>query len=117
MTHRLGLATRTQISVCKSPFPSAGTAVSLFRAKTVQQKPLLPQRSKPGCRIVGSLKFSLKSVDTSECYARKQNCFFSEHSVLMSIHNDKSDEMKVTFCNTHKKLLMTNVHICLRAVG
>ena len=35
--HRLGLATRTQISVCKSPFPSAGTAVSLFRAKTVQQ--------------------------------------------------------------------------------
>jgi len=31
--HRLGLATKTQISVCKSPFPSAGTAVSLFRAK------------------------------------------------------------------------------------
>ena len=30
MRHRLGLATRTQISVCKSPFPSAGTAVSLF---------------------------------------------------------------------------------------
>jgi len=28
--HRLGLTTRTQISVCKSPFPSAGTAVSLF---------------------------------------------------------------------------------------
>ena len=26
--HRLGLTTRTQISVCKSPFPSAGTAVS-----------------------------------------------------------------------------------------
>jgi len=39
--HRLGLATRTQIRVCKSPFPSAGTAVSLFRAKTVQQRPLL----------------------------------------------------------------------------
>ena len=33
MRHRLGLATRTQISVCKSPFPFAGTAVSLFRAK------------------------------------------------------------------------------------
>ena len=32
MRHRLGLATRTQISVCKSPFPSAGTAVSLFHA-------------------------------------------------------------------------------------
>jgi len=28
--HRLGLATRTQITVCKSPFPSAGTAVSLL---------------------------------------------------------------------------------------
>jgi len=26
--HRLGLATRTQISVCKSPFPSAGTLFS-----------------------------------------------------------------------------------------
>ena len=32
-----------QISVCKSPFPSAGTAVSLFRAKMVQQRPLLPR--------------------------------------------------------------------------
>ena len=41
--HRLGLATRTQISVCKLPFPSAGTAVSLFRAKTVRQRPLLPR--------------------------------------------------------------------------
>ena len=41
--HRSGLATTTQISVCKSPFPSAGTAVSLFRAKTVQQRPLLPR--------------------------------------------------------------------------
>ena len=27
---------RDQISVCKSPFPSVGTAVSLFRTKTVQ---------------------------------------------------------------------------------
>ena len=27
MRHRLGLATRTQISVCKSPYPSAGTVV------------------------------------------------------------------------------------------
>ena len=43
MRHRLGLATRTQISVCKLPFPSAGPAVSLFRAKTVQQRPLLPR--------------------------------------------------------------------------
>jgi len=41
--HRLGLATRTQISVCKSPFSSAGTPVSLFLEKTVQQLPLLPR--------------------------------------------------------------------------
>jgi len=41
--HRLGLVTRTQIGVCKSPFPSAGTTVSLFRAKMVQQRPLLPR--------------------------------------------------------------------------
>ena len=30
--HRLSLTTRTQISVCKSPFPSAGTAVSLVES-------------------------------------------------------------------------------------
>ena len=41
--HRLGLAARTEISVCKLLFPSAGIAVSLFRAKTVQQRPLLPR--------------------------------------------------------------------------
>ena len=29
MGHHLGLATKTQITVCKSPFPSAGTAVSV----------------------------------------------------------------------------------------
>jgi len=51
--HRLVLATRTQISVCKSPFLSPGTTVSLFRAKTVKQRPLLP-RSNSRCRIVGS---------------------------------------------------------------
>ena len=53
--HRLGLATRTQISVtvCKSPFPSAGTAVSVFRAKTVQRR-LLPREVEtrlPDCRV------------------------------------------------------------------
>jgi len=41
--HHLRLATRTQISVCKSPFPSAGSAVSLFCAKTVQQRLLSPR--------------------------------------------------------------------------
>ena len=40
MRYHLGLATRTQISVCKLPFPSAGTAMSLYCAKTVQQRPL-----------------------------------------------------------------------------
>jgi len=52
--HRLGLATRTQISVCKSPFPSADTAVSLFRAKTVQQRPPLPREVEtwlPDCGV------------------------------------------------------------------
>jgi len=52
--HRLGLATRTQISVCKLPFPSAGTAVFLFRAKTVQQRPLLPREVEirlPDCGV------------------------------------------------------------------
>ena len=52
--HRLGLATRTQITVCKSPFPSAGTAVSLFRAKTVKQTPLLPREVEarlPDCGV------------------------------------------------------------------
>jgi len=52
--HHLGLATRTQISVCKSPFPSAGTTVSLFRTKTVQQRPLLPREVEtwlPDCGV------------------------------------------------------------------
>ena len=48
--HRLGLATSTQISVCKSPYPSAGTAVFLFRAKTVKQRPLLPREVETGFR-------------------------------------------------------------------
>ena len=41
-------------SVCKSPFPSAGTTVSLFRAKTVQQRPLLPREVEtrlPDCGV------------------------------------------------------------------
>ena len=36
------------------PFPSAGTAVSLFRAKTVQQRPLLPREVEtwlPDCGV------------------------------------------------------------------
>ena len=42
------------VSSCKSPFPSAGTAVSLFRAKTVQQRPLLPREVEtwlPDCGV------------------------------------------------------------------
>jgi len=52
--HHLGLATRTRMSVCKSPFPSAGTAVSLFRAKMVQHRPLLPREVEtrlPDCGV------------------------------------------------------------------
>jgi len=59
VVHRLGLATRTQISVCKSPFPSAGTAVSLFCAKTVQQRPLLPREVEtrlPDCGVTHSVR-------------------------------------------------------------
>ena len=59
MEHHLGLATRTQISVCKSPFPSTGTAVSLFRAKTVQQRPQRPTSSYASidfsCQLVANL--------------------------------------------------------------
>ena len=43
-----------QLSVCKSPFPSAGTAVSLVRAKTVKWRPLLPRDVKtqlPDCGV------------------------------------------------------------------
>ena len=38
----------------QSPFPSAGTAVSLFRAKMVQQIPLLPREVEtrlPACGV------------------------------------------------------------------
>ena len=41
-------------SVSKSPFPSERTAVSLFRAKTVQQRPLLPREVEtrlPDCGV------------------------------------------------------------------
>ena len=42
-------------TVCKSPFPSAGTAVSLFRAKTVQQRPLLPREIKTWLLLILTL--------------------------------------------------------------
>ena len=53
-TQRLRITHLSQISVCKSPFPSAGTAVSLFRAKIVQQRPLLPREVEtqlPDCGV------------------------------------------------------------------
>jgi len=43
-----------QISVYKSPLPSAGTAVSLFHAKTVKQRPLFHREVKtrlPDCGV------------------------------------------------------------------
>ena len=39
--HRLGLTTGAQISVCKTPSLSAGLAMSLAGAETVQERPLL----------------------------------------------------------------------------
>jgi len=54
VVHCLDFATKKQISVCKSPFPFAGTAVSLFREKTVQQRPLLPRKVEtwlPDCGV------------------------------------------------------------------
>ena len=45
---------KSKVSVCKSPFPSADTAVSLFRAKTVKQRPLLPREVEtqlPDCGV------------------------------------------------------------------
>jgi len=65
--HRLGLATRTQISVCKSPFPSAGTAVSPFRAKPVQQRPLLPREVDtrlPDCGVTHNVRHSGTELST-----------------------------------------------------
>ena len=82
MGHRLGLATRTQISVRKSPFPSAGTAVSLLSAKTVQQRPLLPRhltvRSTPAnvkCYSYHACTSVIVSggVGMQQCMIRNQN--------------------------------------------
>ena len=46
MWHHLDLTARTQISVCKSPFPSTSTPVASFRVKTIQQRPLLLRKVK-----------------------------------------------------------------------
>ena len=43
LRRRLALATSTQISVSKSPFPSASNAASIFPAKTVHHRPLVPR--------------------------------------------------------------------------
>ena len=49
-----GIVSICKWSICKSPFPSAGTAVFLFCAKTVQQRPLLLREVEtrlPGCGV------------------------------------------------------------------
>jgi len=54
MWNTVWVSPQGQISVCKSPFPFAGTAVSLFRAKMVQQRPLLPRKVEtrlPDCGV------------------------------------------------------------------
>jgi len=48
---RLGLTTGAQISICKTPCLSTGTAMPLTGAEMVQER---RGRVKPGCRIVGS---------------------------------------------------------------
>ena len=50
---------RHKDTVCKSPFPSAGTAVSLFHVKTVQQRPLLPREVEtrlPDCGVTHQVR-------------------------------------------------------------
>ena len=46
MGHRLGLTTGAQISVCKTPCLSTGTALPLTGAETVQERPLLSWKGK-----------------------------------------------------------------------
>ena len=53
--HRLGLTTGAQISVCKTPCLSTGTAMPLAGAETVQERPLLSWNGKtmlPDCGVV-----------------------------------------------------------------
>jgi len=77
--HGLGLTTRTQISVCKLSFPSAGIAVSLFRAKErCSRDNCCRGRSKPGGRIVGSHTDTRWKLTT---WADFQLCL---HRLLMS---------------------------------
>ena len=50
---------RKDTDQCKSPFPSTDTVVSLFRAKTVQQRPLLPREVKtrlPDCGVAHQVR-------------------------------------------------------------
>jgi len=51
--HRLGLATRTQISVCKSPFFLQAPQCFCSVRKRFSRDHCCRGRSKPGCRIVG----------------------------------------------------------------
>jgi len=78
MGHRLSLATKTQISACKSPFLSAGIAVSLFRVKTVQQRPLLPREVEtwlPDCGVASPVTTSyiLTNFHTISWYKKSHN--------------------------------------------
>ena len=58
-TDLISKTTQDRAIVCKSPFPSTGTAVSLFRAKTVQQRPQRPTSSYASidfsCQLVANL--------------------------------------------------------------
>jgi len=53
--HRLGLTTGAQISVCKTPCLSTGTAMRLTGTETVQERPLLSwegESGMPDCGVV-----------------------------------------------------------------
>ena len=54
MRHRLGLTTRTQISVCQSPFLLQAPQCPCSVWKRLSRDHCCRGRSKPGCRIVGS---------------------------------------------------------------
>ena len=101
--HRLGLAERTQISVSKSPFPSASTPKCRRSVrKRFSRDHCCRGRSKPGCRIVRShTRWELTT------WADFQLCL---HRLLMLIgckstsHNGD--------CNRLRTVILTPFQLC-----
>ena len=59
--HRLGLTTGAQISVCKTPCLSTGTAMPLAGAETVQERPLLSWKGPLSYMDSGQWVYATKS--------------------------------------------------------